>query len=35
MAMELAEPTMNGSGSDRDTLYMLGGQGARSDSRMS
>jgi hypothetical protein len=25
MAMELAEATMNGSGSDRDTLYMLGG----------
>jgi len=25
MAMELAEPTMNGNGSDRDTLYLLGG----------
>jgi hypothetical protein len=25
MAMELAESTTNGSGSDKDTLYMLGG----------
>lgn len=25
MAMELLEPTTNGNGSDKDTLYMLGG----------
>ena len=25
MAMELVDSTMNGSGSDKDTLYMLGG----------
>lgn len=25
MAMELVEPTTNGNGSDKDTLYMLGG----------
>jgi len=25
VAMELLEPTTNGNGSDKDTLYMLGG----------
>ncbi len=25
MAMEILEPTTNGNGSDKDTLYMLGG----------
>lgn len=25
MAMELLEPTTNGNGTDKDTLYMLGG----------
>lgn len=25
MALELSESTMNGSGNDKDTLYMLGG----------